>query len=294
VRFLGFIDEGNECIRITEYVPNGTLRQHLHDQHKRILDFNQRIVIALDVAIALTYLHLSCGQAVICYNLKTSNILLTESYRAKVCCSILSESGYVMPASGAVGYSDPEYLRTFELTAKSDVYSFGIILLEILSSHGPQDWNVLMNHQNSSSWTMERVVQWALEKFYDDLMNEVLDYRMEDRVAGEVLRDWLSLALSCVAPRGNDRPSIEVVGERLWKIWKDHRRNIGETHEYQGSWEEFVEQEGILRHQKSAPKRIWGPSAAEEEWSGYIKQIELVQQGYSRSASFDDMTVSPR
>jgi serine/threonine protein kinase len=101
------------------------------------------------------------GQAVICYNLKTSNILLTESYRAKVCCSILSESGYVMPASGAVGYSDPEYLRTFELTAKSDVYSFGIILLEILSSHGPQDWNVLMNHQNSSSWTMERVVQWV-------------------------------------------------------------------------------------------------------------------------------------
>jgi len=101
------------------------------------------------------------GQAVICYNLKTSNILLTESYRAKVCCSILSESGYVMPASGAVGYSDPEYLRTFELTAKSDVYSFGIILLEILSSHGPQDWNALMNHQNSSSWTMERVVQWV-------------------------------------------------------------------------------------------------------------------------------------
>ena len=95
VRFLGFIDEGNECIRITEYVPNGTLRQHLHGmlifltcsfswdnlnyfswdslnhfnyllnisaEHKRILDFNQRIVIALDVAIALTYLHLSSGK----------------------------------------------------------------------------------------------------------------------------------------------------------------------------------------------------------------------------------------
>jgi hypothetical protein len=30
VRFLGFLDKGNECIRITEYVPNGTLRQHLH------------------------------------------------------------------------------------------------------------------------------------------------------------------------------------------------------------------------------------------------------------------------
>ncbi|CAL5088828.1 unnamed protein product [Urochloa decumbens] len=299
VRFLGFIDKGNECIRITEYVPNGTLRQHLHDQHKRILDFNQRIVIALDVAIALTYLHLSSGQAVICYNLKTSNILLTESYRAKVCCSELSGSGHVVALRGTAGYIDPEYFQTSVLTAKSDVYSFGIILLEILSSHGPQDWNLLMNHQQSS------VVQWALEKFYDDLMNEILDYRMEDRVAGEVLRDWLSLALSCVASCGNDRPSIEVAGERLWKIWKDHRRNIGEQHEYKGSWEEFVEQEGILRHQKSVLKRNWTPSATEEEWSGYIKQIELVQEGYSvieerehfsrsRSASFGDITVSPR
>ncbi|CAN6204188.1 unnamed protein product [Urochloa humidicola] len=299
VRFLGFIDKGNECIRITEYVPNGTLRQHLHDQHKRILDFNQRIVIALDVAIALTYLHLASGQAVICYNLKTSNILLTESYRAKVCCSELSGSGHVVALRGTAGYIDPEYFQTSELTAKSDVYSFGIILLEILSSHGPQDWKLLMNHQQSS------VVQWALEKFYDDLMNEILDYRMEDRVAGEVLRDWLSLALSCVASCGNDRPSIEVAGERLWKIWKDHRRNIGEQHEYEGSWEEFVEQEGILRHQKSVLKRNWAPSATEEEWSGYIKQIELVQEGYSvmeerehisrsRSASFGDITVSPR
>lgn len=30
VRFLGFIDKKDECIRITEYVPNGTLREHLH------------------------------------------------------------------------------------------------------------------------------------------------------------------------------------------------------------------------------------------------------------------------
>ncbi|KAJ1256304.1 hypothetical protein BS78_K051400 [Paspalum vaginatum] len=275
VRFLGFIDRRNECIRITEYVPNGTLRQHLHDHHKRTLDFNQRIVIALDVAIALTYLHLSSGEAVICYNLKTSNILLTENYRAKICCSKLSGGGHVIiPFRGAVGYIDPEYLRTSELTTKSDVYSFGIILLEILSSHGPQDWNVLMNHQQSS------VVQWALEKFYDDLMNEILDYRMEDRVDGKVLRDCLSLALSCVASCGNDRPSIQVVGEGLWKIWKDHRRNIGEQHDYEGCWEEFVEQEGILRYQKSEIKRNWGPSAT-DEWSGYIKHIELVEEGYS-------------
>ncbi|TVU00852.1 hypothetical protein EJB05_53700, partial [Eragrostis curvula] len=307
VRFLGFVDKGNECIRITEYVPNGTLRQHLYGQHKRILDFNQRIVIALDVAIALAYLHLSCGEELICYNLKTSNILLTESYRAKLCCSGLSGSGHVVPLGGTVGYIDPEYFRTSELTAKSDIYSFGIVLLEILSSHGPQDWNLLMNHQNSS------VVQWALEKFYDDLVNEILDYRLEDRVDGKVLRDWLSLALSCVASSGDDRPSIEVVGERLWKIWKDHRLCIGAQFEYEGSWAEFVEKEGFLSHHKSTVKRkldIGMPmgrrsfTTMDDGWSGYIRQIEMTQEAYiaheaksylgSRSGSFDDITVLPR
>jgi hypothetical protein len=34
-------------------------------QHKKILDLNQRILIAIDVAIALTYLHLSAGKEVI-------------------------------------------------------------------------------------------------------------------------------------------------------------------------------------------------------------------------------------
>lgn len=29
VKLLGFIDKGNERILITEYVPNGTLREHL-------------------------------------------------------------------------------------------------------------------------------------------------------------------------------------------------------------------------------------------------------------------------
>ncbi|KAM0881859.1 hypothetical protein ACQ4PT_032672 [Festuca glaucescens] len=59
MRSLCFIDKGNEFIMISEYVSNGNLRQHLHGQHQKILDLNQRILIAIDVAIALTYLHLS-------------------------------------------------------------------------------------------------------------------------------------------------------------------------------------------------------------------------------------------
>ncbi|KAJ4831036.1 hypothetical protein Tsubulata_001763 [Turnera subulata] len=58
VKLLGYVDKGNERLIITEFVPNGTLREHLDGQRGKILDFNQRLEISIDVAHALTYLHL--------------------------------------------------------------------------------------------------------------------------------------------------------------------------------------------------------------------------------------------
>ena len=77
----------------------------------------------------------------ICYDLKTTKILLTESYRAKLGTFELSASGDMDKVIGTIGYIDPQYNRYCELTAKSDVYTFGVILLEIISPRGPQMWN---------------------------------------------------------------------------------------------------------------------------------------------------------
>lgn len=131
----------------------------MHDVH-----FGQKYLLLVSTStevfischlLVLIYTSFSTGEELICYNLKTSNILLTESLRAKVCCSGLAGSDHVVPQGGTVGYTDPEYFRTSELTAKSDIYSFGIVLLEILSSHGLEDWNLLMKNQKNT------VVQWV-------------------------------------------------------------------------------------------------------------------------------------
>ncbi|CAL9121104.1 unnamed protein product [Musa textilis] len=152
VRLLGYTDNGNERIIITEYVPpNGSLREHLDGKiciqsqqaiprlkYEKILNFSQRIETAIGVAHELTHLHMCAEKNIIHRDVKASNILLTEGFTAKV-----ADFGFAMSedethietkVKGTAGYVDPEYIRTFHLTPKSNVYSFGILLLEILSA----------------------------------------------------------------------------------------------------------------------------------------------------------------
>ena len=77
--------------------------------------------------------------------MKSSNILLTERLRAKVAdfgFARLSDAEtdktqVAIKVRGTVGYLDPEYMRTYQLTPKSDVYSFGVLLIEILTGRRP-------------------------------------------------------------------------------------------------------------------------------------------------------------
>jgi serine/threonine protein kinase len=146
VKLIGYLEENHERILVVEYVPNGNLREHLDGSFGRVLDMGTRLDIAIDIAHALTYLHLYADRPIIHRDVKSSNILLTETFRAKVADFGFSRVGpstdvgathVSTQVKGTAGYLDPEYLTTYQLNAKSDVYSFGILLVEIFTGRRP-------------------------------------------------------------------------------------------------------------------------------------------------------------
>ncbi|XP_014508696.1 calmodulin-binding receptor-like cytoplasmic kinase 3 [Vigna radiata var. radiata] len=218
VKLLGYIDKGNERLLITEFVPNGTLREHLDGMRGKTLDFNQRLEIAIDVAHGLTYLHLYAEKQIIHRDVKSSNILLTESMRAKVADFGFAKLGPVntdethisTKVKGTVGYLDPEYMKTYQLTPKSDVYSFGILLLEIVSGRRPVELKKSVE---------ERVtLRWAFKKYNEGSVVELVDPLMEEAVNTDVLMKMFDLAFQCAAPIRADRPDMKSVSEQLWAI----------------------------------------------------------------------------
>ncbi|XP_072147032.1 calmodulin-binding receptor-like cytoplasmic kinase 2 isoform X2 [Setaria viridis] len=143
VRFHGYLEFGGEQLIIVEYVPNGNLREHLDCVNGKVLEFSMRLEIAIDVAHAITYLHTYSDHPVIHRDIKSSNILLMNNFRAKVAdfgfakLAPTDSSHVSTQVKGTAGYLDPEYLRTYQLNEKSDVYSFGVLLVELVTGRRP-------------------------------------------------------------------------------------------------------------------------------------------------------------
>ncbi|KAK6146971.1 hypothetical protein DH2020_017883 [Rehmannia glutinosa] len=128
VQFLGYCQEDGKSILVYEFMHNGTLMEHLYGPltHGRGVNWIKRLEIAEDAAKGIEYLHTGCVPSIIHRDLKTSNILLDKNMRAKVSdfgLSKLAVDGASHVSSivrGTVGYLDPEYYISQQLTDKSD------------------------------------------------------------------------------------------------------------------------------------------------------------------------------
>uniref|UniRef100_A0A0E0FUZ9 non-specific serine/threonine protein kinase n=1 Tax=Oryza nivara TaxID=4536 RepID=A0A0E0FUZ9_ORYNI len=214
VSLVGYCDEEDEQMLVYEFMPNGTLRDHLSAKSRRPLNFSQRIHIALGAAKGILYLHTEADPPIFHRDVKASNILLDSKFVAKVADFGLSRLAPVpdvdgtMPAhistvvKGTPGYLDPEYFLTHKLTDKSDVYSLGVVLLELLTGMKP------IQHGKN-------IVREVNTAYQSGEIAGVIDERISSSSSPECVARLASLAVKCCKDETDARPSMADVVREL-------------------------------------------------------------------------------
>ncbi|KAH1250624.1 putative LRR receptor-like serine/threonine-protein kinase [Glycine max] len=176
---------------------------------KQKLDWLARLRIAEDAAKGLEYLHTGCNPSIIHRDIKTGNILLDINMRAKVSdfgLSRLAEEDLTHISSiarGTVGYLDPEYYASQQLTEKSDVYSFGVVLLELIAGKKPvssEDYSDEMN-----------IVHWARSLTHKGDAMSIIDPSLEGNAKTESIWRVVEIAMQCVEQHGASRPRMQEI-----------------------------------------------------------------------------------
>ncbi|KAK9278916.1 hypothetical protein L1049_028497 [Liquidambar formosana] len=204
----------DEKLLVYDYMPMGSLSALLHGNKgggRTPLNWDIRSGIALGAARGILFLH-SQGPNISHGNIKSSNILLTKSYDARV--SDFGLAHLVGPSSTpnrVAGYRAPEVTDPRKVSQKADVYSFGVLLLELLTGKAPT--HALLNEEGVDlpRWVQSIVrEEWTSEVF--DL--ELLRYQNVE----EEMVQLLQLAIDCAAQYPDNRPSIADVVTRIEEL----------------------------------------------------------------------------
>jgi serine/threonine protein kinase len=230
VRLLGCCLEVEVPILVYEFIPNGTLFQLIHDnQDGSLVSLEVRLRIAQESAEALAYMHLSINRPIVHGDVKSLNVLLGDNHMAKVtdfgASRMLPKDAvqFMTMVQGTLGYLDPEYLQERRLTEKSDVYSFGVVLLELITRktaiyfEGPKEGQYL------ASSFQQAMKENRVEGMLD---TSIMGVGME-----ELLQEVAELASLCLSSKGEERPSMTQVADKLKALRRTWRGKLLLQHE---------------------------------------------------------------
>jgi serine/threonine protein kinase len=231
VRLLGCCIEEGEQILVYEFMPNGTLSQHLQRERGTGLPWTIRLTIASETAQAIAYLHSAMNPPIYHRDIKSSNILLDHSFKSKVADFGLSrlgmtETSHISTApQGTPGYVDPQYHQNFHLSDKSDVYSFGVVLIEIITALKVVDFSRPQSEVNLAALAMDRIGKGCI----DEIIDPLLDLHRDAWTLYSVHK-VAELAFRCLAFHSDMRPTMMEVAEELEHIrrsgWTTFEENI--------------------------------------------------------------------
>ncbi|KAK7393017.1 hypothetical protein VNO78_21467 [Psophocarpus tetragonolobus] len=217
VRLLGCCLETEVPLLVYEFIPNGTVYEHLHNEGQSLrLTWETRLQIATETAEALAYLHSAASEPIIHRDVKTANILLDYNLIAKVSdfgaskIIPLDHTQLTTLVRGTLGYLDPEYFQTSQLTEKSDVFSFGVVLVELLTGKKALSFDRPESHRN-------------LAMHFHSTLNEgsflnIVDRHIIDEANVEQLMDVANIAEHCLRLKGEERPTMKEVAKELERI----------------------------------------------------------------------------
>ncbi|XP_037460708.1 uncharacterized protein LOC119331651 isoform X4 [Triticum dicoccoides] len=201
VAFYGVVLDGpgGSVATVTEYMANGSLRQALQRHENRIFDRRRRLLIVMDVAFGMEYLH---GRNIVHFDLKSDNLLvnLRDPQRpickvgdlglSKVKCQTLISGG----VRGTLPWMAPELLNGSSnlVSEKVDVFSFGIVMWELLTGEEPY-----------------------ADLHYGAIIGGIVNNTLRPLVPESCDPQWRSLMEQCWLAEPMERPSFTEVVKRL-------------------------------------------------------------------------------
>ncbi|XP_050367232.1 uncharacterized protein LOC126785660 [Argentina anserina] len=200
VAFYGVVQDGPGATMATvaEFMVNGSLR-HVLLSKERHLDRRKRLIIAMDAAFGMEYLH---SKNIVHFDLKCDNLLVNLKDPLRPICKVgdfgLSKIKRNTLVTGGVRgtlpWMAPELLSgsSSKVSEKVDVFSFGIVLWEILTGEEPY-----------------------ANMHYGAIIGGIVNNTLRPHVPGYCDAEWKLLMEQCWAPDPTIRPSFTEIARRL-------------------------------------------------------------------------------